>query len=496
MALSIATAPADVSLSKSSIVYILQAQDGMGVPYSSNTIPEGYQVTIKLYFEATYNSGSFEVVSTSRMRPDANGQVEIDLSRILDNEIQASFPGPPIPSFDENTPYVLPTYKNYYITYQEDYVGFTGSPTTAPTKACLYGGLYQEEDFFANASATNSLVGDYDIPSGKRVGPDQPEFVSWYNYTGSVARVYIEVESVDEGGTVAITAHYSANTIDVQPDQIIVFPIGPNTLGLSATRVAYTVQVVEQVSDIRFSEARKYQIDRDYRRYSRYLMYLNIFGAPETLRCTGAFTEGIDVERRIAAVLQNNTTILRYANQQYNADFEQLFTYRTGYLQMEEINALKDLLIHNQVFEVSADGLTAIIINTDSFSYTESDFLFSLQFAATPAASQTFASGLAAVNWELTSAGGGGGGGTVEVKGYDQLYPNQQTDTLIYTRNSGQIPAFQRAFFFVFEDGVKLTEGTDYTITPNSGPGQSTVTLLNHILGANYKIIAQYIIAS
>jgi hypothetical protein len=492
MPLSIASAPADVSLSKSSIVYTLQAIDGMGVPYSSNTIPDGYVVTIKLYFEKTYDSGTFEIVATSKIRPDANGQVEIDLAQILDNETQATFPGPPIPAFDQDEPYVLPTYKNYYITYQEDYVDFAGSPTTAPIKAVLYGGLYQEADFFDAASSTNSLVGDYDIPGGKTVGPDQPEFVSWYNYTGDIKRVYIEVESVDEDGTVAISAHYSANTIDVQPDQVITFPIGPNTLGLSATRMAYTVQVVEQTSDIRFSEARKYKIDVDYRRYSRYLMYLNIFGAPETLRCTGAFTEGIDMERRIAAVLQNNTTILRYAKQQYSADFEQLFTYRTGYLEMEEINALKDLLIHNQVYEVSADGFTAILINTNSFSYTESDFLFSLQFAATPAASQTFASGLAAVNWELASPGGGGGG-SVTVMGYDQLYPNHQTNTLVWTRNGGAVPSYPRVFFRVLEDGVELSPGNDYSITENPGAGNAVVTLNSYIPGANYRIVAQYI---
>lgn len=493
MPLTIATAPADLELSKSSIIYQLQAVDGMSVPYSSNTIPDGYQVTIKLYFEAVYNSGSFEIVATTKMRPDANGQVEIDLSRILDNEIQANFPGPPIPAFDESDPYVLPTYKNYYITYQEDYVDFAGSPTTAPTKAVLYGGLYQEADFFADASATNSLVGDYDIPSGKTVGPDQPEFISWYNYTGSIRRVYVEIESVDEDGTVAITAHYSANTIDVQPGQVITFPIGPNTLGLSATRVAYTAQVVEQTTDTRFSEARKFRIDVDYRRYSRYLMYLNIFGAPETLRCTGAFTEGIDVERRIAAVLQNNTTILRYAKQQYTADFEQLFTYRTGYLAMEEVNALKDLLIHNQVYEVSAAGFTAILINTNSFQYTESDFLFSLQFAATPAASQTFASGLASVNWDLANPGGGGGGGSISVTGYDQLYPDQQTNELVWTRNGGKVPAFSRAFFRVEEGGVGLTEGPDYSITENPAGGEAIVTLTQFFPGANYKITAQFI---
>jgi hypothetical protein len=496
MPLTIATAPANVSLSKSGIIYQLQSVDVMSVPYSSNTIPDGYVVTIKVYFEDTYNSGSFAVVATTQVRPDANGQVEVDLSQILDNEIQASFPGPPIPAFDESDPYVLPNYKNYYITYQEDYVNFAGSPTTAPTKSVLYGGLYQEADFFADASSTNSLVGDYNIPSGKRVSYDQPEFISWYNYTGSVARVYVEVESVDEDGTLAITAHYSANTIDVQPGQIITFPIGPETLGLSATRVAYTAQVVEQVSDTRFSEARKYRIDVDYQRYIRYLMYLNIFGAPETLRCTGAFTEGIDVERRIAAVLQNNTTILRYAKQQYSADFEQLFTYRTGYLAMEEINALKDLLIHNQVYEVSADGFTAILINTNSFQYTESDFLFSLQFSATPAASQTFASGLAAVNWDLTGAGGGGTGSTVSVSGFDQLYPDHQTNQLIWTRNGGEVPADSRAFFRVIEDGVELTPGPDYSITPDHAPGQALVTLNNFITGANYRIVAQYITVS
>jgi hypothetical protein len=489
MPLQITSAPSDVSLSKSSIVYKLQAVDDMAVPYSSNTLPEGYEVTIQIYFEKTYGSTSFEVVATSKMRPDANGQVEIDLRQILDNEIQSNFPGPPIPAFDEDEPYILETLKNYYISYKEDYVDFSGSYTQATTKACLYGGLYEEADFFADASASNALVGDY--PSGKTVGYDQPEFVSWYNYTGLTKRVHVEVVATDEDGTSTLSIHYGSNTVDVAANQVITFPVGPSTLQLSTTRVAYTAQIVEQLTDSRFSELRKYNIDIDYRRNPRYLMYLNIFGAPETLRCTGATDEGIDVDRKIAAVLQNNTSILRYAKQQYAADFEQIFVFRTGFLEIEEVDALKDLLIHNQLFEVSAEGFTALILDTNSIRYNKEDFLFALEFSAKPAASQTFGSGLAAINWD--SVNPAGGGASIKVEGYDQNYPNHQTDTLIWTRNGGAIPAFSRAFFHVLEDGVGLTEGYDFSITESTGPGQSTVTLFNNIPGANYRIIAQYI---
>lgn len=488
--LLIATSPDNLSLSKHRMIYLLQSFDG-AVPYTGNTLPDGYEVTMRLHFEKVLNSGVFEVVATVVQKANASGRVEFDVHEIIDSEIQNNFPAPPIPAFDQSDPYVLETYYRYYISYKEDYTGFNGTYTESISKNVLYGGVYEDIDFFAEQSIDNSLVGDY--PSGKRVGFDQPEFVSWYNYEQSSKQVLIEAVSINNDGTQTTSIAHGSNTVNVAPGQIIVLPVGPNIIGLSASTLSYTVQAIEKGTDARLSELREYRIDRNYQAYERYLMYLNVFGAPETLRCTGAMTEELAIQRQIAEVLNDTNGIFKYVKQQSSASYEDFYTFRTGYLQIAEIRALRDLLIHNQLWEVTADGFTSLVIQTDSFSYNEKDFLFALEFKTTPASGQSFSGGVSSISWDSTRLGAGNTGVFVRTTGFVQRYPNQQSNELIWTENGGRFPADTLGFVFVTKDGLELDEGNDYVVFKDSGPGESTIELTTLDPNADYKIRVQVI---
>lgn len=89
--------------------------------------------------------------------------------------------------------------------------------------------------------------------------------------------------------------------------------------------------------------------------------------------------------------------------------------------------------------------------------------------------------------------GGGGSQALAQVGFYAQAYENQGSQALTWTENSGELPTTNtRAQVLVFQNGVKLEETVQYSITHMTGPAQSTVTISasTHFIGANYEIIA------
>lgn len=86
-----------------------------------------------------------------------------------------------------------------------------------------------------------------------------------------------------------------------------------------------------------------------------------------------------------------------------------------------------------------------------------------------------------------------GGGGSEPGTTINYFYQKFTTGpALIWTENSGDLPGSNtKAQVMVFQNGQKLIEGTSYTLTPNSGPGQSTITINSavHFTGSIYEVI-------
>lgn len=84
-------------------------------------------------------------------------------------------------------------------------------------------------------------------------------------------------------------------------------------------------------------------------------------------------------------------------------------------------------------------------------------------------------------------SGGSGQIGTVMY--YHQKFTSGPT--LTWTENSGGLPANTTAQVMVFQNGQKLVENSSYTITADSGPGESTITIDStvHWDGSVYEVI-------
>ena len=87
------------------------------------------------------------------------------------------------------------------------------------------------------------------------------------------------------------------------------------------------------------------------------------------------------------------------------------------------------------------------------------------------------------------SPGDSGNGSTTSAYFYQKFTSGP---ILTWTENSGSIPATNtEAQIMVFQNGQKLIENTSYTLTPDSAPGESTITIdaAVHWDGSIYEVI-------
>ena len=83
-----------------------------------------------------------------------------------------------------------------------------------------------------------------------------------------------------------------------------------------------------------------------------------------------------------------------------------------------------------------------------------------------------------------------GGGGNTNFLMYRQPFPAQSSASLIWTEDSGNVPTDDDVRLWVFQRGQKLEPIVQYTVTPNTGAGESTIAINTdtHFDGADYEV--------
>lgn len=347
----------------------------------ADATPDNYRVMLEVYVERTYRGGDFTLAAQlDGVHESGTGYVYFDLSSVLAAECRAARQEPLVPVWGTDAPFLADNFRRYYFRYTEEY----GSPAVAQdwthgqTKLALDAGVSQATfaagDFLAGLDDTDSLLTW--MPEGRRIGPAQPEYVAWYNHTGATRTVYLRVVWYDVTDNSAGGDDYFYEPgLSVRAGEVAVFPVSPELFALDAEDNAYrfTVQVYyTAITPDELSQTRSYHIDRDYYGSVRYLQYLNGFGTPETVRCTGDFGKKLKVDRQVA----ERPLLPGYNEQasdtyQHNRTWSNDLVYRTGFLTAAEADTMQEMLIAGEVYDVSADGYLPLLIDTNSFSVSE-----------------------------------------------------------------------------------------------------------------------------
>lgn len=367
---------------------------------TDSTAPDNYRLLWELMLETTYLSGSFEKVATGEAFIDADSEIYFDLQHIMDAEVRNSLADPPIPTYANTDVLVADNQRRYYIRYREEYDDIVSPAWTyGTTRYVINGGISQSlfaaGDWLAARSATTSILSWR--PDNRRVSPAQKEYLPWFNYTGAAVNIAIEYQGTYGDGTgTGLAFKYTTPTVSARAGETLLIPVGYEQLGESDEDVvSYSVRVYDVDSPdpetlTYLSPTRTYQIDRHYRQPERFLMYLNGFGCPETLRLLGFFTNDNQVERvqaeRILSPGYSTTTRQTF---QSSKRWQNLFTYRTGYLPRLELDSLQEMFVENEVYEIYEQAYIPLYITTDTMPVTETrQQLHSLTFQAIPALAQ------------------------------------------------------------------------------------------------------------
>lgn len=356
--------------------------------------PVNYKVRLEMFFEHTYMAGDYTVAAQLEGIPEAGtGSVFFDVAGILSAECRASRFEPLVPQFGNDTPFLADNFRRWYFRFTEEY----GAPVvvqdwlySVADKLAYDGGVSQamfaEGDFFDTLNSDNAFLTW--APDGKRVSLEQPEYLAWHNYSNTTQSVFVRVVWYDiETGAESSPTSYFSPGLSVRPGETGIFPVWPALFGLDTEETAYKYTVEVGVSSISFSpmsQKRTYYIDRDYYESERNLMYLNGFGCPETWRCTGNMSKRLRVQRQSSEkTLLPDYNLLASERFQYARQFDVEITYRTGYITKVEADALQELLISGEVYDVSASGYIPLLITSGDFRITETrQELHSYEFTA------------------------------------------------------------------------------------------------------------------
>jgi hypothetical protein len=366
-------------------------------PIASN-IYNNYKVFADVVFETEYQTGRYERVATLEGAVDSNSNLTFDFSSILHKSFQNSMPTPPIPAWNNTEPYLADNLRRYYVRLYETYDGSDSvAEFLSSIHNTIYGGisqnLYADFDFFGSLGADNSLLTW--LPEGRSIATDQDEYIFWYNYTGADKVISLETSIHNAAGTNITPTKYS-DGITVPAGQTAVIPVGYTQLDIESDAIDnplyYDVRVLDydelqSLNFVYYSQSRRYYIDYAYSEETRYLMYMNGFGLPEVLRCTGNFSNQLEIDRQESrAILAPEFFGTAREKIQYDQDYDNVFTYRTGWLTPLEKEALQELLIYGMAYEVYDAGYIPLQIETNKFRiYDTQDRLVALEFSATPA---------------------------------------------------------------------------------------------------------------
>ena len=358
------------------------------------TLPENYKIHLEVFFEKTYLENNWERVAKLKATPADINNVSFQINEVLHSEIKKSYSSAPIPATDLTEPYLADNLRRYYVRFTEE----SGSPAVkdnwenGDVNTLLCGGIGQDEfakaDFFSGLNNANSLLTNF--PDSKEVSKTQPNYLSFFNYDNEAHTVNLRIFIYDEENvqTNFVTPFLS---IEVLPNQTVIFPIGYNQLGLETSGVDikyYKVHVIDGLTQgIDYSQTRTILVDDSHQEHERFLLYLNAFCLPEVIRCIGELSSDLIITREESTkILPPDYSTTAEEVFQHNEDFEIGYTYRTGFLNKAEKEALQEMLIYNDVFEILESGYLALYITDKKFKIVERDRQnrFTLQFKTKP----------------------------------------------------------------------------------------------------------------
>jgi hypothetical protein len=261
---------------------------------------DGYDMVVHVYFEKDLNSGHFERVASLSCTVDEDSKSIIDISDVLNSEIENTWTEYPVP-FNKELYYIAPNTKRYYVKFIESWTGESQFfETISDVQHVHWGGVSTDDQMIADP-ATMITNGNNFLtwwPTGKRIDIDQDDWLGWMNqYMDKTFDVQVFI--VTNIGESDFTLH---SEVSIKKFECLIFNTGYEANSLEELVPGETI--LKWSFAIKKSDggwmSPQYTFYPETRCERKIIQYFNSFGIPETFNTTKDWKENMNVKTEIA----------------------------------------------------------------------------------------------------------------------------------------------------------------------------------------------------
>ncbi len=307
------------------------------------------------------------------------GATTIDISGVLDSWLTQ--PGQlDMPELQKPYSQYTATLRAWYIKYAQIYgsVPAVQKVTTSATSFIALGGLSMQNALLRDIVDELCPTGD---PGNNRfmrqgsinklITKEQPEWLTFINLTDTAIRLIMQVFVYNTDGS---TLTFTTSASQALPYQKYQFQTGymqldiDSNLNQGQTALYYTVQA-KTVGGASLSQPYGYVIDTLYREFPRYFVYLNSYGAFQTIATVGKGQDEYDRTKTDAQLsLDRGTAAIQGDFLETNIRIQDKGTVNQGYDRAGRRNTmlLRDLMLSKQIYLYSDGTLIPVGLNTDN----------------------------------------------------------------------------------------------------------------------------------
>lgn len=302
-----------------------------------------------------------------------------------------------LPAYNASTiAYAETIFKRFFLFYAEKYgdapvyYDWTRYPASG-YKYALMGGL--DEKTFPG----NGFVADYwtatarkfltNMPNNMKVSPSVQLYLFLFFNNVSNAEVQLWYTDGTSETKKVLTGSHSGN-------KAMIVPAGYNQLNIDGIKAAgktvyrYDFAVYNGVT--RVSEVKSFLVDHNNYENSRCFLFMNRFGAFDTLWCRGKFTRGVKVDMESLLMIPDNSnasTSKVYEGSLVSSmnESRDTMTANTGYMKSAaEMAWLQEFLESPAVYAIENGGFHKVIIDTkEAELYKDDEHGYALEFKYT-----------------------------------------------------------------------------------------------------------------
>ncbi|MVM39487.1 hypothetical protein GO730_20985 [Spirosoma sp. HMF3257] len=270
----------------------------------------------------------------------------------------------------------------YYVKYRIENNDVTIVQQSLPVQYAIKAGI-SERDF---SVYKHNFFTDYIGKSGrfltwgedgKRVQPNQPEFLYWLcNCSPLPAGLKLQVEVLGTASVYPPDIFTAATLASITPMTVYCLAVGPEALGLTTRPgvvAGYKVWLEDSAGNI-LTEVRSYRMDPEFRRNVRFVLFANSLGGYDTLCLTGQGEETLTLARNISDRYPDYAYNPQYAEKVINsATGERQLTINTGWLKESGRNYLQELALTKDAYIATDRAFLPLIPSMDSIRHWVDD---------------------------------------------------------------------------------------------------------------------------